>query len=106
LLLQTVGRKSGKAYTTPLAYYRDGERYLIVASNWGSEAHPHWFYNLVASPGASIQTQQGTLSIEARPAEGEEYQRLWKLVTRQNPRYLSYQRAVRRQIPIVILTPV
>ncbi len=106
LLLQTIGRKTGKAYTTPLSYYRDGERYLIVASNWGSEKHPHWFYNLMESPRASIRTMQGMLSIDARPAEGEEYQRLWKLVTRQNPQYLRYQQAIRRQIPIVILTPV
>ncbi len=106
LLLQTVGRKTGKAYTTPLSYYRDGERYLIVASNWGSEKHPNWFYNLMESPRASIRTKQSALSIEARPAEGEEYQRLWKLVTRQNSQYLRYQQAIRRQIPIVILTPV
>ncbi len=105
LLLRSVGRKTGKAYTTPLSYYRDGERYLIVGSNWGSEKHPGWFYNLMESPRASIQTGQGTLSVEARPAEGEEYERLWKLVTRQNSQYLRYQQAVRRQIPIMILTP-
>ena len=106
LLLQTVGRKTGKAYATPLAYFRDGERYLVVASNWGSEKHPSWFYNLMGSPQAAIQTEKGTLSIEACQAEGEDYQRLWKLVTRQNPRYLRYQQGIRRQIPIVILTPV
>jgi len=33
LLLHTIGRKSGKAYTTPLSYYRDGNAYLVVASN-------------------------------------------------------------------------
>jgi hypothetical protein len=58
------------------------------------------------SPRAAIQTQQGTLSIEARPAEGDEYAQLWKLVTGRNPTYLRYQQAIRRQIPIVILTPV
>ncbi len=106
LLLQTVGRKTGKAYATPLAYFRDGERYLVVASNWGSEKHPGWFYNLMGSRRASIRTEQGLLSVEARTAEGEEHERLWKLVTRQNPRYLRYQEGIRRQIPIVILTPV
>ena len=42
LLLHTVGRKSGKSYTTPLSYYRDGENYLIAASNWGQEDPPDW----------------------------------------------------------------
>ena len=106
LLLRTVGRKTGKAYATPLAYFRDGARYLVVASNWGSEKHPSWFYNLMGSPRAAIQIGQSTLSIEACQAEGEEYQRLWKLVTRQNPQYSRYQQGIRRQIPIVILTPV
>jgi deazaflavin-dependent oxidoreductase (nitroreductase family) len=105
LLLHTVGRKSGKAYTTPLSYYRDGDRYLIVASNWGQEEHPNWFRNLMQSPRAAIQTKSGTLQVEARQAEGEEYQRLWNVVTRQNSQYLRYQQAVTRQIPIVILTP-
>ena len=40
LLLHTIGRKSGKAFTIPLNYYRDGEDYMIVASNWGKEYHP------------------------------------------------------------------
>jgi hypothetical protein len=33
LLLHTVGRKSGKVHITPLAYYRDGDKYLVVVSN-------------------------------------------------------------------------
>jgi len=40
LLLHTVGRKSGKAYITPVTYFRDGDRYLVVASNWGKPEHP------------------------------------------------------------------
>jgi deazaflavin-dependent oxidoreductase (nitroreductase family) len=106
LLLHTVGRKSGKAYSTPLSYYRDGNRYLIVASNWGQEKHPNWFRNLMEYPHSAIQTKSGLLPVEARQAEGDEYRRLWELVTRQNPQYLRYQQAVTRQIPVVILTPV
>jgi len=106
LLLHTMGRKTGKAYTTALSYYRDGERYLIVASNWGNEAHPAWFRNLMDSPQTDIETKQGRLTVEARQAEGEEYQRLWRLVTRQNAQYQRYQQGMSRRIPIVILTPV
>ena len=47
LLLHTMGRKSGKTYTTSLSYYRDGNSYLLVASNWGRENHPNWFHNLL-----------------------------------------------------------
>jgi F420H(2)-dependent quinone reductase len=106
LLLHTLGRKSGKAHTTPLSFYRDGNRYLIVASNWGQEAPPQWFRNLMQTPRTTIQTKTGTITVEAHPAEGEEYQPLWSLVTRQNSQYQRYQQAVTRQIPVVILTPV
>ena len=106
LLLHTVGRKSGKSYTTPLSYYRDGENYLIVASNWGKEDPPDWFRNLVRHSRTTIQVKDTTLQVEARQAEGEEYQRLWEVVIRQNSQYLEYQKTLTRRIPIVILTPV
>jgi deazaflavin-dependent oxidoreductase (nitroreductase family) len=106
LLLHTVGRKSGKEVTTPLSYYRDGDRYLVVASNWGKEEDPDWYRNLLQNPRLTIQVRQLTLQVEARPAPAEEYPRLWKLVTSKNPQYLEYQKAVTRQIPIVILTPI
>ncbi len=105
LLLHTVGRKSGKAYTTPLSYYRDGPNYLVVASNWGKEEPPDWFRNLEQAPRTTIQVQDKTLGVEARQAEGEEYRRLWQAVTRQNSQYLEYQKGISRRIPIVILAP-
>ena len=106
LLLHTVGRKSGKSYTTPLSYYRDEENFLIVASNWGMEEPPDWFRNLMLHSRTTIQVKDTTFQVEARQAEGEEYQRLWKDVTRQNSQYLEYQKTLTRRIAIVILTPV
>ncbi len=105
LLLNTRGRKSGKTYTTTLSYYRDGDRYLIVGSNWGKESQPSWYYNLASNPRATIQVRAGIIFVEALPAQGEEYQRLWQLVTAKNEQYISYQKAIKRRIPIVVLTP-
>lgn len=35
LLLQFTGRKTGRSYTTPVVYYRDGDRLLITTdSGW------------------------------------------------------------------------
>ncbi len=106
LLLHTVGRKSGKPFTTPLSYYRDGSAYLVVASNWGKEAHSAWFYNLLDHPRTTIQVGAKVIPVDARPAEGKEYERLWKLVTSQNNQYIKYQTGLARRIPVVILTPV
>jgi deazaflavin-dependent oxidoreductase (nitroreductase family) len=106
LLLHTVGRKSGKPYTTPLSYYRDGNAYLVVASNWGKEEHPAWFQNLKLHPRTTIQVGASAIPVEARAAEGKEYERLWALVTRLNGQYTKYQTGLTRKIPVVILTPV
>jgi deazaflavin-dependent oxidoreductase (nitroreductase family) len=106
LLLHTVGRKSGKTYTNPLSYYRDGDDYLIVASNWGLDDPPNWFLNLKHQPRTTIQLKSQTIEVTARPASPDEYQRLWQLVTSRNSQYLEYQKGLARQIPIVILSPI
>ena len=41
LLLTTTGRKTGESRTTPLIYARDGDRYVIVASQGGAPKNPN-----------------------------------------------------------------
>ncbi len=105
LLLQTVGRKSGKTRTTPISYYRDGECYVVVGSNWGADTQAAWYYNLLDHPQVTIQVKEKIIPVTARPATNEERSRLWQLVTSQNSQFLSYQKSTSRQIPVVILTP-
>lgn len=105
LLLHTTGRKSGKPYTTPTNYYRDGVNYLLVASNWGKDQHPAWFYNLIYQPVTTIQVKDKLIPVHARQASPAEYDRLWTLVSGQNVYYVRYQQQTGRKIPVVILTP-
>jgi deazaflavin-dependent oxidoreductase (nitroreductase family) len=105
LLLHTVGRKSGKSFTTPVNYYGDGENYVLVASNWGKDNHPAWFYNLKQHPDTTVQVKDRIIRVVARQAAGQEYERLWKFVTSKNGYYVRYQAGTRRSIPIVILVP-
>lgn len=105
LLLHTIGRKSGLSYTTTLSYYRDGINYLVVASNWGKESNPNWLLNLMQLPRTTIQVNATTIPVDARIALGDDYLRLWELVTRQNSQYIRYQTGLKRKIPIVILSP-
>jgi deazaflavin-dependent oxidoreductase (nitroreductase family) len=106
LILYTAGRKTGKKRSTTLAYFRDDDRYLVVGSNWGKENHPAWYYNLLNQSPVAVQVGSKIIQVEAQPAQGEEYQRLWQLVTAHNEQYIRYQKTTRRRIPIVILTPV
>lgn len=54
LLLHTTGAKTGQPRTNSLTYARDGDAYLIVASNAGSDRYPGWYHNLRARPEAEI----------------------------------------------------
>ena len=78
----------------------------MVASNWGKPGHPDWLLNLRRQPRAAILVNGQSVSVVASEAKGDEYTRLWELVTRQNSQFLAYQKMAARQIPVVILTPV
>lgn len=106
LLLETRGRTSGLPRTHALLYVRDGERYVVCASNFGAPQHPAWYWNLRAQPQAHIQVGRGRLLVAACEAEGEERTRLWQRLQASWPFYDRYQANVSRTIPVVVLTPV
>jgi deazaflavin-dependent oxidoreductase (nitroreductase family) len=105
LLLDHVGRKSGKARTTPLLYLNDGADLVIVGSRGGSEAMPGWFFNLMAAPATTVQVGSERRSVIAREATDEERERLWPRLVEMYPDYAVYQTRTSRQIPVVILSP-
>lgn len=106
LLLTTRGRKSGKLRRTALIYGRDGDNYLIVASNGGAAKHPLWYLNLDAHPEVELQVGADTFAARARTATPDEKARLWPVMSAIFPTYDSYQRKTRRDIPLVVLEPV
>jgi len=103
LLLTTKGRKTGRETTTPLIYERSGSDYVIVASKGGAPQHPGWYRNLARDPEVEVQVKDMIFPARARTAEGDERERLWKLVTRQWPDYDAYQTRTEREIPVVVL---
>ena len=103
LLLTTVGAKSGTERTMPLAYTRDGDRYVIVASKGGAPTHPGWYLNLQKDPDVELQVLDEVFPARARTADAEERERLWELVNRQWPDYAGYQTKTDREIPVVVL---
>jgi deazaflavin-dependent oxidoreductase (nitroreductase family) len=105
LLLHTVGRKSGKEYVTPIAYFHLDGIYFIVASNWGKEKDAAWVHNLKAQPRTTIEVKGNTIPVEASRAEGSEYDRLWQHAVERHPPYLNYQKMTTRHIPIIIFRP-
>ena len=106
LLLHTVGRKSGKQYETPIAYFYHEGQYLIVASNWGKDKQADWFLNLKEQPQTVIEVKGQALPVKAHEAVGDEYVRLWKFATERHPPYLAYQAMTTRHIPIMVFQPI
>jgi F420H(2)-dependent quinone reductase len=108
LLLRTTGRRSGATRTNALVYARDGDDYLLVASNGGADRPPAWLHNLRANPSVEVQIgrerRRGTARI-VEPSDPD-YERLWKLVNENNrDRYTAYQQQTARPIPVVAITP-
>jgi deazaflavin-dependent oxidoreductase (nitroreductase family) len=105
LILTTTGAKSGEARENPLAYTRDGDDYVVIASKGGAPTHPAWFHNLVANPDAKIEVLGETIPVHARVAEGEEHQRLYDAQARVMPGFAEYQKKTTRKIPVVVFEP-
>jgi proline iminopeptidase len=103
LLLTTTGRNSGEKTTTPLIYGMDGDNPVIVASKGGAPEHPGWYRNLAKNPAAEVQILGEQFPVRARDAEGEERERLWKLMNGVWRHYDEYQQKTDREIPVVVL---
>ena len=103
LILTVTGRTSGREHSTPLIFGEDEGRYVVVASQGGRPRHPNWYLNLVAHPQVGVQVKADRFRARARTAEGEERERLWRLMAGIWRHYDSYQEKTERQIPVVVL---
>jgi deazaflavin-dependent oxidoreductase (nitroreductase family) len=105
LLLTTTGRRSGEPRTTPLIYGTEGDSYLVVASNGGSDAPPSWYLNVVSKPEVEVQIKGERFKARARDANAAEKGRMWQVMTSEWPAYDEYQQNTDREIPVVVLEP-
>jgi F420H(2)-dependent quinone reductase len=105
LLLTTTGRRSGKARTTPLTFFRDGANLVVIASNGGADRPPDWSLNLQQNPRAVVEIGRDELAVQARTASPEKRKRLWVGITATYSGYARYQKKTARQIPVLILSP-
>jgi deazaflavin-dependent oxidoreductase (nitroreductase family) len=92
-------------YATPLVYFEDRGRYVVVGSDGAARRDPQWWKNLAVNPRGSIRVGRKKLEIEATLATGEERERLWELGKEVNPMWAKYQAKTERQLPVVVLTP-
>jgi deazaflavin-dependent oxidoreductase (nitroreductase family) len=107
VMLTTTGAKTGRHHTLPLVALPDGDRLVIIASNYGQQRNPAWYYNLRANPHVTITLGGATREMVAQELEGEERDRQYARGIEVYPGWTQYrERASNRRIPVIELTPV
>src|SRR5215470_9104372 len=72
LLINHKGARTGQVRTNPVAYLKEGERYLIFASKGGAPTNPDWYHNLKANPIVRVEVGSEQFQARAVVVEGPE----------------------------------
>ena len=102
LLLTSTGRKSGQPRSCALTYLRDGDRLLILGSNWGQQHHPDWSSNLMANPDATVAIGGSEIAVTARELTGPDREEALQRFLRY-PMYRSYRTRTDRELRLFAL---
>jgi deazaflavin-dependent oxidoreductase (nitroreductase family) len=106
ILIHHTGAKSGVERVQPLGCFPQPDgRFVIVASNGGSPAHPGWYYNLKAHPRITAEAGARTLTVVAEELHGAARAALWPALVAEVPTLGEYQAKTTRRIPVFMLTP-
>jgi deazaflavin-dependent oxidoreductase (nitroreductase family) len=105
LLLTTTGRKTGHPRQVPILYLRDGERFWVMASNYGQAHHPAWSSNLLATPEAHVTIGTYSSRVRARLASDEEKRAKWPDLLALYPAWSAYTDWTDRNFRLFCLEP-
>ncbi len=105
VMLTTIGAQTGQHRMVPLVAIPDGDNMILIASYFGNQHHPAWYYNLIAQPEAIVIDHERSGSFIAREAIDAERDRYWQRAVNVYAGYEAYRRRAKRLIPIMLLTP-
>ena len=104
--LTTIGAKTGQERTMPLLAGIEGDKVALIASSYGREHNPGWYYNLKKHPECKVIYRGKALAYMAREVDGVEYDKYWRLVSSNYVGYEKYKKnAAHRHIPVMVLEP-
>ena len=104
-LLTHTGRKSGREFTTPLLYLKEGDSVALVASQGGLPDHPQWYYNVLANPIVTVQIGGDVRRMRATVADEPTRARLWPKLVELYADFENYQSWTDRVIQVVVCEP-
>jgi len=106
IIVTHTGNKTGAVRKTPLMRVKDGERYVLVASQGGAPNDPVWVHNLRAHPRIELRDETAVRPMRVREVQdAAERTRLWTLAVAAFPPYADYQARTARQIPVFVAEP-
>lgn len=106
ITVTTIGAKSGRPRSVPLIGVPDGESFILIASNWGQDRHPGWYYNMRKNPDVKVSINGLDVDFIAQEVTGEERTRYWNKASAIYGGYNAYEKRVEgRKIPVMVLTP-
>jgi deazaflavin-dependent oxidoreductase (nitroreductase family) len=103
ITLTTTGAKSGRPRRVPLVGIPDGDRLILIASNWGQVRHPAWYHNVKANPAVTVTVDGQTRPYVAREVIGAARDAAWARAVALYPGYRRYAERAGREIPVIVL---
>ena len=106
IIVTHTGNKTGAVRKTPLMRVKDGDGYVLVASQGGAPKNPVWVYNLRADPSVEIRDKTDVFKMRVREVnDAAERERVWALCVAAFPPYEEYKNKTSRTIPVFIAEP-
>lgn len=103
LLLTTSDARNGEPHTTPLAYHRRDDSYLVIASNGGAARHPKWFRNLERDKYVTVEVGLETFTAEANILDASQRDSAFADIVTRSPSAGAFQEKAGRRIPVIEL---
>jgi deazaflavin-dependent oxidoreductase (nitroreductase family) len=100
LALTTTGARSGQPRTVQLAFHREGDDLLVVASAMGQDRHPAWRYNLDAHPEVRVLVRGDEYAAVASVLSPEEKAARWDAIATTIPQMRTYEQRTDREIRV------
>jgi deazaflavin-dependent oxidoreductase (nitroreductase family) len=105
LLLETIGRRTGKRRRSAVTFLRDGDD-LVIGGGAGGMTKVDWVANLRQQAEARVWVRRRLIEVKVRELHGDERDAAREEARRRFPETDNYERVSNRAIPYFRLTPV
>lgn len=95
LLLRLPGHRD-----VPLLFVRDGDDYIVAATNWGRPEHPAWSTRLLRDPAAEVLVGRADRAVHAEHLDAVARAAVWPALVEMWPAFEIYVRRSRRDVRV------